>query len=103
MKLNCLGDMCPVPLLKADAAMKHMPENGSLLVITDHSCTVESLADHFPPPRYALDIEEPINGVWEVTITKKNVQANGQERRAKHRIRLLRHFHPSPVRFSKSS
>lgn len=103
MKLNCLGDMCPVPLLKADAAMKGLPENGSLMVVTDHSCTVESLQDHFPPHAYTLEIEEPINGVWEVTILKKPTLPQGGSKEPGLHVRYLKGFRTMRNPFSKSS
>ncbi len=70
MKLNCLGDMCPVPLLKAESAFRDLGKNETLMVVTDHSCTVESIQEYFEIRNCRLDIEEPINGVWEVTITR---------------------------------
>jgi tRNA 2-thiouridine synthesizing protein A len=103
MKLNCLGDMCPVPLLKADAAMKQIGRNESIMVVTDHSCTVESLQDHFPRQAYTLVIEEPINGVWEVTITRKPSQPNNPKRQADIPIRFMTGFRPTRNPFSKNS
>ncbi len=70
MTLNCLGDMCPLPLLKADAALKTLPEEESLMVVTDHSCTVESIREHFASRRCTLEIHEAISGVWEITIVR---------------------------------
>jgi TusA-related sulfurtransferase len=103
MKLNCLGDMCPVPLLKAVAAMKHLAGNESIIVVTDHSCTVESLQDHFPRQTHTLDIVEPINGVWEVTITKRLAQSRNPKRQAGLKIRFIKGFLATRNPFSKNS
>lgn len=70
MTLNCLGDMCPIPLLKADAAVKKLPSGESLLLITDHSCVVESIREHFSSRNCRLNIHEAISGVWEITIIR---------------------------------
>jgi len=71
MTLNCLGDMCPLPLLKAVAAMKKLPADVALTVVTDHSCTVESIREHFTSRRCILEIHEAISGVWEITIIRQ--------------------------------
>jgi TusA-related sulfurtransferase len=68
--LNCCGDFCPVPLLKAKKEMATLNINESLILATDHSCVVESISEYFAPPQYSCAIEEVINGVWEIKITK---------------------------------
>jgi tRNA 2-thiouridine synthesizing protein A len=68
--LNCFGDFCPIPLLKAQKEVKDLLPGESLLVVTDHSCVVESLEEYFNLRHYKLSSEEVINGVWEITITK---------------------------------
>ena len=69
--LNCLGDFCPVPLLNAVEAARKLAPGESFMLVTDHSCVLESLREHFISRRYDLSIEEVLNGVWEVTISKK--------------------------------
>jgi TusA-related sulfurtransferase len=69
-KLNCFGDFCPVPLLKAQREVKKLQTGESLMVVTDHSCVVESIDEYFGLRHFKLSIEEAINGVWEITITK---------------------------------
>ncbi len=70
IKINCLGDFCPVPLLKATAAAKKLAKGDSFMLVTDHSCVVESLTDYFNQRAYHLNMDEVINGVWEITIKK---------------------------------
>jgi TusA-related sulfurtransferase len=82
MKLNCMGDMCPVPLLKAESAFRSMTAEESLMVVTDHSCSVESIQEYFSLRQCTLDIQEPINGVWEVTITRKQQPSAGDTQQA---------------------
>ena len=73
MKLNCMGDMCPIPLLKAESAFRSLKDGEPLMVVIDHSCSLESIQDYFSLRHCTLDIEEPINGVWEVTISRKGL------------------------------
>lgn len=69
-KLNCFGDFCPVPLLKAQREVKDLHIGESLMIVTDHSCVVESVEEYFNLRHYKLFTEEVINGVWEITISK---------------------------------
>ncbi len=69
-KLNCFGDFCPVPLLKAKDLVKDLTPGDHLTMVTDHSCVVESIEEYFTIRHYTLHIDEVINGVWEITITK---------------------------------
>lgn len=70
-KINCFGDFCPVPLLKAQQAVKILPPGDSFMLVTDHSCVVESIHDHFSEKYFNLNADEVINGVWEITISRK--------------------------------
>ena len=69
-KIDCFGDFCPVPLLKARNEVELLDHGESFMLVTDHSCVVESIGDHFHSIKYDLDVYEAINGVWEITITK---------------------------------
>lgn len=69
-KIDCFGDICPLPLLKAQKEIKNLKKNEPLLIITDHSCSAESLKDYFTKPNYSCEIEEVINGVFEITVRK---------------------------------
>ncbi|WP_026894991.1 sulfurtransferase TusA family protein [Clostridiisalibacter paucivorans] len=68
--VDCMGDICPVPIIKTKQAIKTMNSGDKIMVISDHSCSVESIKDLFKNKNYILNIEEVINGVWEITIKK---------------------------------
>jgi len=70
-KIDCFGDFCPVPLLKAKNEVEKLGHGESFMLVTDHSCVVESIHDHFDHQSVAIDIYEAINGVWEITITNE--------------------------------
>ncbi len=69
-KIDCFGDFCPVPLLKAQKEVTQLDSGDSFMLVTDHSCVVESIDDHFHTSKYDIDVFEAINGVWEITIKK---------------------------------
>lgn len=68
-KIDCLGEICPVPVMKLKSVMKSIQSGEDYLLITDHSCTIQNLelfckANHL---NYCTD--EVMNGVWEITVT----------------------------------
>lgn len=70
-KIDCLGDFCPIPILKIKAELKTLAKGASFMVITDHSCVLQSITDHFKNSTdISLEPEEVMNGVWEITITR---------------------------------
>lgn len=69
-KLNCLGDMCPLPLMKLQREQKALEAGESVRIATDHSCTCEGLKKYCAQHGYHAVVEEPMNGIWEVTISK---------------------------------
>ncbi len=70
LELDCLGDMCPVPVMKLQECARMQKPGDSVKLITDHSCTVESVTGFCQKHQLLLSVVEPINGVWELTVTK---------------------------------
>ena len=68
--LICLGDMCPIPLMKLQQCKELKNSGDNVKLITDHSCSVESIADFCSKNNFLLEIDEPMNGIWELIITK---------------------------------
>ncbi len=68
IKINCFGDICPVPILKINKELPKLHSGETLEVVSDHSCVVESIRDKFQS--YNVTIEEVMNGVWEILIVK---------------------------------
>lgn len=69
-EIDCLGEICPIPIVRIKQNLKSMISGDSIKVITDHSCTHQSILDFFKKKKYCVECEEVINGVWEITITK---------------------------------
>jgi len=69
-KINCLGDYCPIPLIKIKKALNELAKDDSLMLVTDHSCVVESIKEYLDISKFHYMIDEVINGVWEITVEK---------------------------------
>lgn len=68
--IDCLGDMCPVPILKIQKELKKTKASVTIKVITDHSCVAESIKNHFSQKGMSLEFDEVMNGVWEIFIKR---------------------------------
>ena len=45
-EMDCLGDMCPVPLMKLQQCDDLQNSGDSVRLVTDHSCTCESVQNY---------------------------------------------------------
>ena len=69
-EIDCLGEMCPIPIIKIKNQLKIMVPSDSFKVITDHSCVLQSVLDFFKKKKFTVKSDEVINGVWEIIITR---------------------------------
>ncbi|NLW40799.1 MAG: sulfurtransferase TusA family protein [Tissierellia bacterium] len=66
--VDCLGDMCPIPIIKTRKALKGVDSGETIKIVTDHSCVLEAIKNNFK--KHKVTHKEVINGVWEIFITK---------------------------------
>ncbi len=69
-KLDCFGDICPIPLLKMQNEIETLASGETFQMVVDHSCVIESIQESLGKSSLIYEIEEVLNGVWEITITK---------------------------------
>ncbi|MDF2595274.1 MAG: SirA family protein [Clostridia bacterium] len=70
-KIYCLGDICPIPIMKLQKKMTAIKNGASVQLITDHSCTVTTLAQFCKAHHLVYVANEVISGVWEIEISNK--------------------------------
>lgn len=68
IEIDCLGEICPVPVMMLKKHQKAIREGEKVMLITDHSCAKTSIADYCRSFNMKCSIEEVINGVWEISI-----------------------------------
>lgn len=69
VELDCLGDMCPVPMLRLQRCPQ-LETGETIKLVTDHSCVCENIINYCKKRRFSLRVEEPVDGVWELYIAK---------------------------------
>ena len=68
--LDCMGEACPVPLLKAEKKMADLAVGDILIVSIDHSCAMKNVPEWARKQGYNVEIDEIEEGEWEVVIEK---------------------------------
>lgn len=70
LTLDCLGEACPVPLIKTQKKMDGMKAGDVLIVEIDHSCAMKNIPEWARKEGHNVEIEEVDDGQWEVYIEK---------------------------------
>ncbi len=68
--LDCMGEACPVPLIKAEKALDKLTAGDVLIVQIDHSCAMKNVPEWARKEGHNVEIEEVDEGEWEVIIEK---------------------------------
>ena len=68
--LDCLGEACPVPLMKVQKKIEEMAVSDNLIVQIDHSCAMKNIPEWARKQGYNVEVEEVDDGEWEVVIEK---------------------------------
>ncbi len=70
--IDALGEMCPIPIIRAEKMLKKIKAGECVILETDHSCSIQSVTGHFEKKlSYPCKITEVEEGVWQIEITKK--------------------------------
>lgn len=68
--LDCLGEICPVPLLKVQEQVSQMTAGDTLTVSVDYSCAMKNIPDWAESEGHKVEVETAGNGEWKITIIK---------------------------------
>ncbi|MDR3494976.1 MAG: sulfurtransferase TusA family protein [Ancalomicrobiaceae bacterium] len=68
--LDCLGEACPVPLIRTQNALAELAVGDVLVVEIDHSCAMKNIPEWANKEGHNFEIEEVSDGQWELVIEK---------------------------------
>ncbi len=68
--LDCMGEACPVPLMKAEKKLAELNSGDVLVISIDHSCAMKNIPDWARKIGHNVEVEEVDDGEWEVVIQK---------------------------------
>ena len=69
-ELDCFGEGCPIPLVKAEKKLDEMVVGDILIVLIDHSCAMKNVPEWARKQGHNVEIDEVDDGEWEVVIEK---------------------------------
>ena len=69
-ELDCLGEACPIPLVKTENKMKELEVGDTLIVIIDHSCALKNVPEWARKNNHTVEVEETGDSEWEIFIDK---------------------------------
>lgn len=69
-RLDCMGEACPVPLIKTQKKIVELKVGDTLIVEIDHSCAMKNVPEWARKEGHNVDIEETSEGEWEIYIEK---------------------------------
>lgn len=68
--LDCMGEACPLPLIKTEKQMEKMEVGDVVIVQIDHSCAMKNVPEWARAQGHNVEIDEVDDGEWEVVIEK---------------------------------
>jgi TusA-related sulfurtransferase len=69
-ELDCMGEACPVPLMKTEKKMATLSAGDVLIVHIDHSCAMKNVPEWARKQGWNVEVEEVDDGEWDVIIEK---------------------------------
>lgn len=70
VRLDCLGEACPIPLMKTEKKIEELEIGDVLIVMIDHSCAMKNVPEWAYKQGHNVEIEEVDDGEWELIIEK---------------------------------
>lgn len=70
IKVDALGELCPIPLIKAEKALTKAKIGDKIILETDHSCTLRFLAERLRKFKCKIISKEVAYGIWQIEIEK---------------------------------
>jgi tRNA 2-thiouridine synthesizing protein A len=68
--LDCLGEACPVPLIRTQKALAELAVGDLLIVQIDHSCAMKNIPEWANKTGHNFEIQEVDDGQWEIAIER---------------------------------
>lgn len=68
--LDVLGEMCPLPILRAEKAFQKLQAGDVLVVTTDHSCAMKGIPLHFRKHAARTTVQPAARGIWKIVIVR---------------------------------
>ena len=68
--LDCLGEACPIPLIRAQKKFETMEVGDVLIINVDHSRAIKNIPEWAQEVEYNCEVEEVSEGEWNIIVEK---------------------------------
>ncbi len=68
--LDCLGEACPIPLIKLQNKLETVEVGDVVIVNVDHSCAIKNIPEWGRKVGYNVEVEEIDEGEWNIFVEK---------------------------------
>ncbi|MCK8816098.1 sulfurtransferase TusA family protein [Natroniella sulfidigena] len=68
IRLDLLGEVCPIPLLKVKKKLNELTSEQKLIIITDHTQAVRNIMNLLEKKNYDFEVEDVEVGLWEIEV-----------------------------------
>ncbi|MFN2341175.1 MAG: sulfurtransferase TusA family protein [Halanaerobium sp.] len=68
--IDCIGDPCPLPLIKAEKKLRKLNSGDQLCLETDHNCALNNVSEWARKKGYQVEVEEMPYLEWKIYIKK---------------------------------
>ncbi|MFW6000747.1 MAG: sulfurtransferase TusA family protein [Halanaerobium sp.] len=74
--IDCIGDPCPLPLIKAEKKMRRLEFGQEICLLVDHNCAIYGIPEWARKNGYKVKVIETPHLEWEIYIEKKAKEKN---------------------------
>jgi TusA-related sulfurtransferase len=68
--IDCIGDPCPLPLIKAEKKLRKLNPGDQICLEIDHNCALNSIPEWARKKGYQVKVEETPCLEWKIYIKK---------------------------------
>ncbi|MCQ4635396.1 sulfurtransferase TusA family protein [Anaerovorax odorimutans] len=69
-RLDCLGEACPIPLMKTEKKLAALKKGDILIVEVDHNCAIRNIPEWAEKKGYDCQVKEVCAGQWNIVLKK---------------------------------
>jgi TusA-related sulfurtransferase len=77
--IDCIGDPCPIPLIKAEKKLPKLGVDDKICLETDHNCALNNVPEWARNKGYAVEIEETPYLEWKIYIKKEQKKQTNEK------------------------
>lgn len=77
--IDCIGDPCPLPLIKAEKKMRKLKNGEEVCIEIDHNCALNNIPEWARKKGYQVRVEETPYLEWKIYIVKKQQTQTKEE------------------------